>query len=216
MSTNSEDNLLNILQECLRSGDAQAWETFIAIAQPVLASAVVRSLGGWSAAKRDQIDDLVQEAFLRVCARNFHALRRFRSNDLNALYAYLRTMASSVALDQLRSGAALKHGAGQTPASLDALTRHPASTHDESAALERRMLLESVQKCLDAERSRDRQIFWLYYRHGLTPKAIAAVPYFELLQGGVETILYRVTAAVRKCMGQLGVTKLGGAEGVSV
>ncbi len=195
---NSE--LLPLLQRCLDSGGERSWESFIHAAQPLLVSGVVRALGGWSAAKREQIDDLVQESFVRLCANDFRALRSFRSEDANALCAYLRTVAASVATDHLRSASAQKHAAGERAVSLEALTREPASSDGAIAAIERNMLLEFIERCLESQTKRDRTIFWLYHRQGLTPKAIAALETFAVAQRGVETILYRITGAVRDCV----------------
>ena len=192
--------LLQLLRRSLDSGGERSWEAFIHAAQPLLVSGVVRALGGWSAARRDQIDDLVQESFLRLCANDFRALRSFRSEDGNAFCAYLRTVAASVATDHLRSASAQKHGAGERAVSLEALTREPASTDDALAGIERGMLLQLIERCLESQPKRDRAIFWLYHRQGLTPKAISALETFAVAQRGVETILYRMTGAVRDCV----------------
>ena len=47
---------------------------------------------------------------------------------------------------------------------------------------------------------RDRTIFWLYYRQGLTTKAIATLPAIGLTIKGVESTLGRLTKMVRKRM----------------
>lgn len=193
-------NLVQLLERCLDGGNQRAWEEFIGAAHPLLASGVIRALGGWSASRRMEIDDLVQESLIRLCANDYRALRTFRSTDSNALCAYLRTVAASAATDYLRSVNARKHGAGQPAVSLDDLTREPATSHDPIAAIDHAMLLELVDRCLQSQNKRDRAIFWLYHRQGLTPKAISALEPFALAQRGVETILYRMTAAVRECV----------------
>lgn len=193
-------DLLRLLQDCLDSGKEASWESFVRAAQPFLVSGVVRALGGWTASRRGEIDDLVQESFVRLCARDYRALRNFRSGDGNALCAYLRTVAASAATDHLRSASAQKHGAGEPAVSLDALTREPASSQDTVGAIQRGMLLRIVERCLESQKTRDRVIFWLYHRQGLTPKAISALDTSSMGQRGVETLLYRMTAAVRDCV----------------
>lgn len=192
--------LLRLLQRCLDSGNEAAWESFIREAQPLLVSGVARALGGWNSSRRTDIDDLVQESFVRLCANDYRALRSFRSEDNNAFCAYLRTVAASVATDHLRSAAAQKHGAGEPAISLDSMIREPASSHNPIASIERTMLLQLVERCLESQKPRDRAIFWLYHRQGLTPKAISAVDRSTLGQRGIETLLYRTTAAVRDCV----------------
>jgi hypothetical protein len=48
---------------------------------------------------------------------------------------------------------------------------------------------------------RDRQIFWLYHRHGLTAREIASIRYFGLTDKGVESVLVRLTALVKQELG---------------
>jgi len=45
---------------------------------------------------------------------------------------------------------------------------------------------------------RDRTIFWLYYRQGLTAKEIGALPSIGLSLKGVESTLHRLTQLVRE------------------
>jgi RNA polymerase sigma-70 factor (ECF subfamily) len=208
-------NLVPLLERCLDGGEQHVWEEFIRAAQPFLASGVMRALGGWSPARRAEIDDLVQESFVRLCANDCRALRNFRAADSNALCVYLRTVAASVATDHLRSVNAQKHGSGQPAVSLDDLSREPAAGHDTIAAIERKMLMQLIDRCLQSQSERDRAIFWLYHRQGLTPKAISGLTPFALAQRGVETILYRLTAAVRDCVQGLMQNKSASFEGAA-
>jgi RNA polymerase sigma-70 factor (ECF subfamily) len=57
-------------------------------------------------------------------------------------------------------------------------------------------VLEEVTEGSNAER--DRMVFWLYYRQGLTASAIAAIPALNLTQKGIESLLSRVTGSLRK------------------
>jgi DNA-directed RNA polymerase specialized sigma24 family protein len=80
------------------------------------------------------------------------------------------------------------------------------ASHDGAAEdLERKILLERVEKCLSTQDPRSRRIFWLYHRQGLTPKVISALPGIGMGTGGVETAVYRLTGAVRECLRKAGV-----------
>jgi RNA polymerase sigma-70 factor (ECF subfamily) len=193
-------DLLYLLQKSLDTRSEAAWEAFIREAQPLIVSGIIRAMGGWTSSRGAEIDDLVQESFIRLCANDYRALRSFRSEDNNAFCSYLRTVAGSVATDHLRNAAAQKHGGGEAPISLDTLTREPAATQDTVARIERGMLLRVVERCLESHQERDRSIFWLYHRQGLTPKAISALAASSLGQRGIETLIYRMTAAVRDCV----------------
>jgi DNA-directed RNA polymerase specialized sigma24 family protein len=46
--------------------------------------------------------------------------------------------------------------------------------------------------------ARDRQIFWLYYRQGMSAKEIAAIPSLDLGIKGVESVIGRLNELIRK------------------
>jgi RNA polymerase sigma-70 factor (ECF subfamily) len=67
-------------------------------------------------------------------------------------------------------------------------------------AIERNVLLLEVRAILAATApvARDRHIFWLYYRHGLSTKAIASIQAIALTQKGVESVIQRLTVGIRR------------------
>jgi RNA polymerase sigma-70 factor, ECF subfamily len=193
------NDLAQVLKACLDGGGRAEWEHFIALAQPVLASGVLRTLSRVPIASRELVDDLVQDTFLKLCNHDFRILRNFRTGDTIALRAYLKTIAGSVVMDHFRSN---KPGRS---VDLDAVAATLASSDGMSGDLERKLLLARVQKCLEGEEPRNRQIFWLYHRQGLTPRAISVLSGIGMGMGGVETAIYRLTNAVRECLRRAGV-----------
>jgi len=183
-----------VLRDCLEMGASSPWEAFIGLAQPVIATAVFRTIARWGRTDRSVADDLIQDTFARLCAHDFRALRNFRGQDSAALNAYLRVIASSVATDRFR--------AEHAPAvSLDDPDRAPVVADDSPAReIEHHLLLDHIDKCLETQKERDRRIFWLYHRHGFTPKSISALPSIEMGISGIETLLYRLTKVVADCM----------------
>ncbi len=189
---------MRVLKDCLANGTSDAWEDFVAQAQPVIAAAIFRTTARWGRSDRSTADDLIQDTFARLCAHDFRALRNFRGQDTAALYTYLRVIAASVATDRFRT----EHA----PAvSLDDPERSPPVIDERpSREIERHLLLDRIEKCLATQKPRDRRIFWLYHRHGFTPKSISSLPAIEMGTGGVETLLYRLTKAVADCMNRSG------------
>jgi RNA polymerase sigma-70 factor (ECF subfamily) len=64
-------------------------------------------------------------------------------------------------------------------------------------------LIQEVRGCLNevasgSQGERDRRIFWLYFRSGLTASAIASLPTIGLSTKGVESTLLRLTKQVRE------------------
>jgi RNA polymerase sigma-70 factor (ECF subfamily) len=62
-----------------------------------------------------------------------------------------------------------------------------------------RMLLRDVDDLLKQPPvvERDRQIFWLYYRQGMSAKEIAAISSLNLTIKGVESVIVRLNQFVR-------------------
>jgi hypothetical protein len=61
-------------------------------------------------------------------------------------------------------------------------------------------LLARVDGCLSGQPRRDRLVFWLYYRHGLTSQAISSLKFASLSSSGVESLIRRLTLIVRNCL----------------
>lgn len=164
------------------------------MAQPVIASAVFRTLARWGRSGHPSAGDFIQDIFLKLCAGDYRILRSFRGSDGAALRAYLRVIAASVVTDRLRAE-------DRSTVPLDDPENAPVAPDDRPRReIERNLMLDSVEKCLDGQKDRDRRVFWLYHRHGYTPKSIAALPWTDLGQGGVEMLVYRLTKAVADCM----------------
>lgn len=195
-------DLAHSLKKSLHSGSARDCEEFIHLAQPVIASAIVRTLSRFGRLDRDRVDDLVQDTFARLYDRSAHALRKFESNDSAALAVWLRTVAATVTLDWVRANTAKIRGGGQTPRSLDEPTLSVASRENTFEQVERTLFTERIGRCLEPQKQRDRSIFWLYYKHGFTVNDISRLGALGLGLKGVETAIYRVTRAVRECLGQ--------------
>lgn len=196
--------LAALLRNCLGAGTTAAeWEAFAERAQGPIAMAVVRGLRQFGATPtRELVDDLVQDTFVKLCTDNLAVLRRFRGERPEALVAYLKIVACNVARDHARAAVAEKRGSGRVDAPGDDVLAHAPDPASERNAADLKILLEQIDRRLAsgtevAARGRDRSIFWLYYRQGLTARAIAELPSIGLSQKGVESTIYRLTRMVR-------------------
>lgn len=195
--------LAALLRDCLSTdATAPAWELFAERAQRLIAPAIVRGLRQCGVVPtREVVDDLVQDTFLKLCENNLSALRRFRGERPEALIAYLKIVACNVARDHARASLADKRGSGRVAGAADEVMAGALDPATERGAADTRILLEEIDRCLTASEAaagaRDRSIFWLYYRQGLTARAIAELPSIGLSQKGVESTIYRLTRMVR-------------------
>lgn len=165
--------------------------------------AVVRALRQFGAAPtRELVDDLVQDAYVKLYADDLSALRRFRGGRPEALVAYLRAVAVNATRDHLRSAGADKRGARHVEMPGDDVLAGTADPQHTEHATERAVLIDQIDRWLlsntnDTSGGRDRWIFWLYYRYGLTARAISDIPAVGLSQKGVESTIHRLTRLVR-------------------
>ena len=211
--------LNHLLSLCLRSRDELLWTELIRRSQPIIAGIVVKTLRRWVRPTPSLVDDLVQETFLKLFANNARALRRFVCHHENALYGFLKVVASNTVQDHFRCSYSQKRGSGREDESLDQAGMDPvdarplgnrstgrtaqAASASSFHGLERRILISEIDAYLKSRASepcflRDYTVFWLYYREGLTAKAIADMPSIELSVKGVESMLSRLTRLVRK------------------
>jgi RNA polymerase sigma-70 factor (ECF subfamily) len=193
-----------LVKACTERGDPELWEEFVRRFHRLIAgtvAGVARQRGQYSP---ELVDDLVQETFLRVSARDGELLRTFKAHHADAIFGYLKVVAANVARDHFKAARSAKRGSGQEESALDPLTPVSDRRLQEGSPehLEKQVLIGQIDQALkrhsdEAHRERDRSIFWLYYRQGMTAQAIAALPTLGLTTKGVESLLLRLTRLVR-------------------
>jgi RNA polymerase sigma-70 factor, ECF subfamily len=179
-----------IVRACLETGDAASWDAFVATFQPVIGANVARVVRSYGHPNPALTDDLIQDTFLRLCKDNCRALRTFKSQHDAAIFAYLKTIAISVAFDHFRAQKTQKRRGEVPPPDTDSDSEGgstPPSTIEDAA------LINQFERRLAASQSeRDCAIFWFHYRHGYTAKEIAILPGVNLSPKGVESCLHRL------------------------
>lgn len=191
------------MEVCRRTGSASAWEEFVSRTQNALAATISSHLRRFGVNDPALVEDLLQETYLKLSANQAAGLRDFTSRHADALLAYLRAIAVNVVIDHCRSKLAFKRGSGEIAREIgDVDPPSNALLPGGAARIERNVLLGQIDQILlsaapDVNARRDRQMFWLYYRQGLSAEAIAAIPYFGLTVKGVESAILRVTRLVR-------------------
>jgi RNA polymerase sigma-70 factor (ECF subfamily) len=204
-----------LIRACIDGGDEATWEEFVRRFRPVISVVVcrtVRRFGEWTP---QLIDDLVQESFLKLCANRCQILRTFTPQFEESIFGLLKTVAFSVTLDYFRSSKALIRGAGRKELALDTYLESTVAGKDGLPQVERQFLLNEIDSYLSSQSDlevskRDQQIFWLYYRHGMTARAIAEIPRIGLSPKGVESVIQRLSSLVRRALAEGGLGKTEG------
>ncbi len=202
MARYSEFSSNDLVGACVASQDDTAWPEFIRRFQVVIAAAVMRTTRQWGG-PQPQVDDLVQDTYLKLCDSDRHLLRQFQPQHQDSIYGFLKVVTANVVHDYFKSVCAAKRGAGQTDAMTDEIhvdrTAHGADSFD---AVNRRLQLEQVDKILrqvtaGKDQERKRTVFWLRHQQGFTAAEIASIPSIGLTTEGVESMLMRLSAMIR-------------------
>lgn len=203
----------NELAASCANGDDGAWAEFMRRYHHVLQNAAIRVSRQWGQGTPDEIDDVLQEIYLKVCLHDSHALTSFRDPRPEAMFGFLKVVATNAAHNYFRK--TLPTGGADTKTvSLDELISVPGLTDDIEKRLTLSEIEESVLRLTQSRNgSRDRVVFWFHYRQGLTSRAISELPGLDLTQKGVESILQRLVVDIRHDL--RGRRKIAGKEGAN-
>jgi RNA polymerase sigma-70 factor (ECF subfamily) len=191
------------LIDACAGGEAAAWQEFMRRFHRIIAITASRVARRWGEQSPQTVEDLIQDTYLKLCADRARLLREFQFDHQDALFGFLKVVTANVANDHFKGAHAAKRRGGQSADPLEE-TVHSGSREGPPGLTdaERALLAEQVDACIrdmaPAEtRDRDRTIFWLYYRQGMTAREIACLPSVGLTAKGVESTLHRLTQLVR-------------------
>jgi RNA polymerase sigma-70 factor (ECF subfamily) len=196
-------SLEELIQACAENGDAAAWEEFVKRFHDMIAAVVLRTAQRWRNVSTALVDDLIQETYLKICGDRMRLLSEFQPHHPEAFYGYLKVITANVVHDYFRAQHSHKRGSGRTETSIDEPFSDMPATVSVGEDIHRQILLKEVDAALcagtpDEKQARDRIIFWLYYRYGLTAQAIARLPSISLTVKGVESVIHKLTRSVRE------------------
>jgi RNA polymerase sigma-70 factor, ECF subfamily len=183
-----EDSPEELLRECADLRHTEAWERFLGRFNPLIVATVVRTMRRYGLDRDGLSDDLVQDVYIKFSANRAKVLREFQPRYPGAVFGYVRVIAANVVHDHFKSRQG-RHS-DQSPLPND------VAAQDET---EWKMLLREIDDLLKQPpvSARDRQIFWLYYRQGMSAKEIAALSSFSLTVKGVESVIVRLNQLIR-------------------
>jgi RNA polymerase sigma-70 factor (ECF subfamily) len=191
--------------KCFEGGDESAWAEFIRRFHPLIAKVVIRVASQWGDPSPHTVDDLVQDTYLKLCADGQRFLQRFKAAHRDALFGYIKVFTANLAHDHFRARRSRKRDSEITDCidSSEIESQERPGIAPVSGSMDRVLLIRQVESCLqrmapDPEGRRDRRIFWLYYRVGMSASEIAALPTIELSTKGVESTLLRLTRQLRE------------------
>jgi RNA polymerase sigma-70 factor (ECF subfamily) len=194
-----------LVEQCSKH-DPGAWREFLRRFRRPMALAIVRVLRRAGSFAPAIIDDLLQDAYVHLCANDFALLHVLASRHPDSFEPMLRVVAANVAHDHLRSKMSQKRGGQyrQLP-DPDLSLMERIEAEDAVMKIEREVQLDEIDRLL--ERSvdspsapRDRWIFWLHFRLGMTSQSISRIPSVGLTPKGVESSISRTLRFIRKSL----------------
>lgn len=180
------------------------WAALVECLQPTLAGVVARCALRWGSVTPELIEDLTQEAFLKLCRDGFAILQHVLGQPEEMVLGFMKVTAANLVHDRFRAERSAKRHPPAGFLTVELLDDVFGET-SSAAAVERELLLSEIDRFLapslpSPAAERDRTVFWLHHRHGMTAKAISQLPPIGLSEKGVESLLFRLNARVREKM----------------
>jgi len=197
----SDDDLV---RECGENPCLEAWEEFIRRFHRTIASVALRACREWSQALPDVVEDRVQDALAKLCADNYSMLRMFHPHHPGAFRGYLRKITANVVYDHFRAEHAAKRDVANTTELNDSIHQLDCELGFTSSR-DFEIFLNEIDDLLLQRgngpiEKRDRAIFWLHYRYGMTAKEIASIPSLKLGEKGVESVIHRLMREIKEAL----------------
>lgn len=190
---------------CLCAGpcDDDAWEEFVSRVGRPLGLVIMRTASMWGQPSRSVVEDLIQATYLKLWEGGRSSLRDFALRSPDAILGYLKRTAANAAHDYFKHGHSQTSG-GNSP-HLSTFDVDPAAGKEVHGSQEKIAfgvfldeIDEHLKRCLTGpDQKRDRMIFWLYFKQGMSTKEIASLPGIGLGTKGVGSVIERLKHSIR-------------------
>jgi RNA polymerase sigma-70 factor, ECF subfamily len=150
------------------------------------------------------VEDLRQATYLKLWEDGCRHLRDFAIQHPEAVLGYLKITAANVAYDHFRHVNSQSSGGDKPHVStsdVDPVAGNEVHGSQERIAFEifLKEIDEHLKHCLTGpDPVRDRTIFWLYFRQGMSTKEIASLPTIGLTAKGVGSVIERLKHDIRE------------------
>src|SRR5262249_9677481 len=191
---------------CLCAGpcDDEAWEEFVSRVNRPVSLTVMRTATLWGETSRSVVDDLVQSTYVKLWEDGCRLLRDFALQHPEAILGYLKKTAANVTHDYFKHRRNQSSGGSNPHVSTAAIDLEAGSeVHGSQEKIAFGVLLSEIDERLKQglsgpDQDRDRMIFWLYFRQGMSTKEIASLPNIGLGTKGVGSVIERLKHFIRE------------------
>jgi RNA polymerase sigma factor (sigma-70 family) len=203
-------SLKDLVCLCAGPSDDEAWDEFVSRVGRPISLTIMRTAVLWGDPSKSLVEDLVQATYLKLWEDGCRALRDFAVQHPEAILGYLKKTASNAAHDYFRH--THSQAAGGDKAHVSTSEVDPEAGKEVHGSQERiafKVLLNEVdghlrRGLIGPDQERDRMIFWLYFRQGMSTKEIASLPTIGLGTKGVGSVIERLKHCIREQILQVG------------
>jgi RNA polymerase sigma-70 factor (ECF subfamily) len=165
---------------------------------------ILRTASLWGEPSRTLVEDLVQVTYLKLWEGGCRLLRDFAIERPDAILGYLKKTAANATHDYFKHGRSQTSGGEHLHVSTDDVDPEAGrEVHGSEAKIEFGLFLQEIDdhlsRCLAGpDTERDKMIFWLYFRQGMSTKEIASLPSVGLGTKGVGSVIERLKHSIRE------------------
>jgi RNA polymerase sigma-70 factor, ECF subfamily len=196
--------LRDIVCRCAGASDDEVWEEFVSRVNRPISLTIMRTATLWGEASRSVVEDLVQSTYIKLWEDGCRLLRGFAVQHPEAILGYLKKIATNVTHDYFKHRHSQSSGGGNPHVSTtDVDPEAGIEVHGSQEKIAFGVLLSEIDERLKhglsgPDQERDRMIFWLYFRQGMSTKEIASLPNVGLGTKGVGSVIERLKHFIRE------------------
>lgn len=197
-------SLKDVVCLCAGPRDDEAWEEFVSRVGKPISLTIMRTACLWGEPSRSLVDDLVQLTCLKLWEDGCRLLRDFAIQHPNLILGYIKKTAANTTRDYFKHRHSQSSGGDKPHVSTsDVDPEAGKQVHGSQERIAFGVFLKEIDEhlkhCLTGpDQERDRTIFWLYFRQGMSTKEIASLPTIGLTAKGVGSVIERLKHDIRE------------------
>jgi RNA polymerase sigma-70 factor (ECF subfamily) len=197
-------SLKDLVCVCAGPLDDEAWEEFVSRVGRPIGLTIMRTASLWGEPSRSLVEDLSQATYLKLWEDGCRHLRDFAIQHPEALLGYLKITAANTTHDYFKNLRSQFRGGDKLHVSTsdvdpEAGSEGYGSQEKIAFGVFLKEIDEHLKHCLtEPDKERDRRIFWLYFRQGMSTKEIVSLPTIGLTAKGVGSVIERVKHDIRE------------------
>jgi len=196
-------SLKDVVSLCAGAPDNEAWAEFVCRVGKPISLMIMRTASLWGSPSTTLVEDLVQMTYLKLWEGGCRLLHEFAIQHPEAILGYLKKTAANATHDYFKHRHSQSSGGDQphlSTSDIDPMAGRHAFGTEES--IDREIFFaeidELLKRCADGpDQERDRTIFWLYFRQGMSTREIASLPAMGLTAKGVGSVIERLKGGIR-------------------